>query len=115
MQQLLDGAKGRWRTPHPAELPLSHQGLCKAVPGSRSFGENQVGQLIEEILMKRDLLASVSQNASPLELAAKQVLRGALDDVMVHPCDEGDDVIAAKRLSPEMQALLKALTGHKED
>lgn len=62
--------------------------------------------------MKRDLLASVGVNASSLELAAKQVLREALDRVELHPCDEGDDVVAAKQLSPEMQALLHALTGH---
>lgn len=64
--------------------------------------------------MKRDLLASVGANASPLELAAKQLLREALDCVEVHPCDEGDDAVAAKRLSPELQALLQALTGHNE-
>ncbi|MCT5016960.1 hypothetical protein ICI41_29800 (plasmid) [Pseudomonas aeruginosa] len=64
--------------------------------------------------MKRDLLASVGANASPLELAAKQVLREALDRVELHPCDEGDDAVAARQLSPEMQALLQALIGHNE-
>lgn len=62
--------------------------------------------------MKCDLLASVGANASPLEKAAKQVLREALDGIEVHPCDEGDDAVAAKLLSPELQALLQALTGH---
>ncbi|MFW5301080.1 hypothetical protein ACOAMY_17305 [Pseudomonas aeruginosa] len=61
--------------------------------------------------MKRDLLASVSANASPLEKTAAQVLREALDRIPVHPCDEGDDAVAAKQLAPEMQALLQALTG----
>lgn len=61
--------------------------------------------------MKRDLLASVGANASPLEKAAKQVLCEALDCIEVHPCDEGDDVVAAKQLSPEMQDLLQALIG----
>lgn len=64
--------------------------------------------------MKRDLLVAVGANASPLEQAAKRVLREALDRVEVHPCDEGDDAIAAKQLSPEMQALLQALIGQNE-
>lgn len=64
--------------------------------------------------MKRDLLASVGANASPLEKAAKQLLREALDCIEVHPCDEGDDAVAAKQLSPELRALLQALTGHNE-
>tara|TARA_R110000744_G_scaffold21437_1_gene55517 strand:- start:142 stop:339 length:198 start_codon:yes stop_codon:yes gene_type:complete len=64
--------------------------------------------------MQRDLLASVDANASPLEKAAKQVLREALDCIEVHPCDVGDDAVAAKQLSPELQALLQALTGHNE-
>ena len=64
--------------------------------------------------MRRDLLAAVGTNASPLELAAKQVLREALDRVELHPCDRGDDAVAAKQLSPEMQALLLALVGHNE-
>lgn len=63
--------------------------------------------------MKHDLLASVSVSASPLERAARDVLREALDSVDLHPCDEGDDAIAAKQLSPVLQALLTALTGHK--
>jgi len=62
--------------------------------------------------MKRDLLASVSATASPLELAARQVLRDALDRVELHPCDYGDDAVAARQLSPDMQALLTTLTGH---
>lgn len=64
--------------------------------------------------MKRDLLASVGANASPLEKAAKRVLREALDCIEVHPCDEGDDAVAAKQLPPELHALLQALTGHNE-
>jgi len=64
--------------------------------------------------MKRDLLDAVGANATALEIAAKRVLREELDRVQLHPCDEGDDSIAAKQLSPELQALLKALTGHNE-
>lgn len=66
--------------------------------------------------IKRDLLAPIGADATPLELAAKKVLREALDRVQdeLHPCDRGDDVIAAKQLSPELQALLQALTGHNE-
>lgn len=64
--------------------------------------------------MTRDLLEAVGANASPLEQAAKQVLREALDRVELHPCDQGDDAIAAKQLSPEMQALLQALIGNNE-
>ncbi|HDU2622418.1 TPA: hypothetical protein RE968_003383 [Pseudomonas aeruginosa] len=63
----------------------------------------------KEIPIKRDLLASIGADASPLAQAAKKVLREALDRVEVHPCDEGDDTIAAKQLPPEMQALLQAL------
>lgn len=59
--------------------------------------------------MKRDLLASIGTDASPLAQAAKKVLREALDRVELHPCDQGDDTIAAKELSPELQALLQAL------
>ncbi|MCR7873197.1 hypothetical protein ACVXHM_16735 [Pseudomonas aeruginosa] len=62
--------------------------------------------------VKRDLLAGIGEGSSPLEHAAKQVLREALDRVEVHPCDRGDDAVAAKELSPELQALLQALTGH---
>lgn len=64
--------------------------------------------------MRRDLLAAVGADASPLEQAAKQVLREALDRVELHPCDSGDDAVAAKHLSPEMQALLLALVGYNE-
>ncbi|HEJ4407852.1 TPA: hypothetical protein SL557_000131 [Pseudomonas aeruginosa] len=62
--------------------------------------------------VKRDLLADIGEGSSPLEHAAKLVLRDALDRVEVHPCDRGDDAVAAKELSPELQALLQALTGH---
>ncbi|EKC4076496.1 TPA: hypothetical protein OXB29_004898 [Escherichia coli] len=65
------------------------------------------------IFMKRDLLESIGLDASPLELAAKAVLRGELDRVEVHPCDEGDDVVAARHLTQEMKILLSALTGYK--
>lgn len=61
--------------------------------------------------MRRDLLESINSGASPLELAAKLVLRKALDSVDVHPCDEGDDAVSAQHLSPEMQGLLQALIG----
>lgn len=64
--------------------------------------------------MKRDLLASVGPDASPLELAAKLVLRKALDRVELHPCDKGDDAVAAKQLAPEMRALLEALVRYDE-
>lgn len=64
--------------------------------------------------VKRDLLASVGANASPLEQAAKHLLREALDRVELPPCDHGDDAVAAKQLTPEMQALLKALTEHNK-
>lgn len=62
--------------------------------------------------MKRDLLASIGPESSPLEKAAKQVLREALDRAETHPCDEGDDAVAAQQLTPELKALLQALTGH---
>lgn len=62
--------------------------------------------------MKRDLLEGIGADSSPLEQAAKRVLREALDQIDVHPCDEGDDSAAADLLSPEMRALLFALTGH---
>lgn len=65
-----------------------------------------------DLPVKRDLLAGIGEGSSPLEQAAKLVLRNALDNVEVHPCDRGDDNVAAKGLSPEMQALLQALTGH---
>ncbi|WP_205582866.1 hypothetical protein [Pseudomonas aeruginosa] len=60
--------------------------------------------------VKRDLLADIGEGSSPLEQAAKQVLRDALDQVEVHPCDRGDDTVAAQALSPVLKALLKALT-----
>ncbi len=63
----------------------------------------------------RDMLASVGTDASPLEQAAKRVLREALDRVELHPCDEGNDAIAAKQLTPELQALLEALKGMTTD
>jgi len=59
--------------------------------------------------MKYDLLASVGEDASPLAIAAKRVLRTALDEVQTHPCDQGDDLVAAKSLSPEQTGLLEAL------
>lgn len=62
--------------------------------------------------MKRDLLASIGTDASPLEQAAKQVLREELDRVELHPCDHGDDTVAAKQLSTALQTMLQALTGH---
>lgn len=62
--------------------------------------------------MQYDILGNIGDSASPLEKAAKDVLREALDCVPMHPCDEGDDRLAAKRLSLEHQALLKALTGY---
>lgn len=62
--------------------------------------------------MRTDLLANITQSSSSLELAAARVLREALDNIDVHPCDEGDDIVAARSLPEEMQQLLKALTGH---
>lgn len=44
-----------------------------------------------------------------LALAAKNVLRAALDNVELHPCDRGNDDIAAQQLSPELQELYEAL------
>lgn len=63
-------------------------------------------------MMRNDLLVNVLIDSSPLEKAAGLVLREALDGVIVHPCDEGDDVVAARSLPESMQYLLKALTGH---
>lgn len=63
-------------------------------------------------MMRNDLLATVLIDSSPLEKAAALVLREALDGISVHPCDEGDDVVAARSLPESMQYLLKALTGH---
>lgn len=63
-------------------------------------------------MMRNDLLAKVSENASQLEKAAAQVLREAMDNITVHPCDEGDDSVAARSLPESMQKLLTALTGH---
>lgn len=59
--------------------------------------------------MRNDLLAVIGDDAPPLERAAKKVLRDALDNVSVHPCDQGDDSVAAVQLSPEMRDLLTAL------
>lgn len=59
--------------------------------------------------MKRDLLAVIGDDAPALERAAKKVLREALDNVSVHPCDQGDDAVAATHLSPELRELLAAL------
>lgn len=61
--------------------------------------------------MRFDLLACIGDDATPLEAASKAVLRDALDDVQVHPCDEGDDRVAARSLSEPMKGLLLALTG----
>ena len=63
-------------------------------------------------MMRNDLLVNVLIDSSPLEKAASLVLREALDGITVHPCDEGDDVVAARSLPESMQYLLKALTGH---
>ncbi|EPG8943881.1 hypothetical protein L4Z64_001288 [Pseudomonas aeruginosa] len=63
--------------------------------------------------MKRDLLASIGPESSPVKKAAKQVLREALDRAETHPCDEGDDAVAAQQLAPEMKALLGALLASK--
>lgn len=61
--------------------------------------------------MKRDLLAKIDDTASALEKAAKVVLREALEDAHVHPCDVQDDVIAARSLSEPLKKLLDALVG----
>ena len=44
-----------------------------------------------------------------LVLAAKIVVRDALDRVEVHPCDEHNDSVKANNLSVEMKALYDAL------
>ncbi len=59
--------------------------------------------------MKNDLLALIGEDAPALERAAKKVLREALDNVPLHPCDLGDDALAAAQLPVEMQELLRAL------
>lgn len=61
--------------------------------------------------MQRNLLESIGAHSTALEQAAKAVLRESLDSISVHPCDEGDDAVAARQLSKEMKALLLALTG----
>jgi hypothetical protein len=60
--------------------------------------------------VKNDLLAGIGPDSSELEQAAKRVLREALDAERVHPCDEGDDAVAARKLPESMQALFIALT-----
>jgi hypothetical protein len=62
-----------------------------------------------------DLLAHINADSSPLAKAAKIVLRAALDNIEVHPCDEGNDAVAAKQLPVEMQALLQALIDTKTE
>lgn len=62
-----------------------------------------------------DLLAGIGEGSTPLEKAAKLVLRAALDQVAFHLCDRGDDRVAAAELSPELSALLQALTGYNGD
>lgn len=65
--------------------------------------------------MPNDLLANIGADASPLAQAAKLVLRAALDNIEVHPCDEENDAVTAKQLPVEMQALLQALINTKAE
>lgn len=64
--------------------------------------------------MRHNLLAWVTDKSSELEKAAAAVLREALDAVDVHPCDEGDDTVAAKSLSQPLFKLLTALLKRSE-
>jgi hypothetical protein len=50
------------------------------------------------------------KGSSPLEQAAAEVLRDALDLVKFQICGPVDDTVAAEELSPALKALLKALT-----
>lgn len=65
--------------------------------------------------MRNDLLANIGADATPLAQAAKLVLREALDNIQVHPCDEGDDAVAARQLPVEMLALLNALLDSQDE
>jgi hypothetical protein len=45
-----------------------------------------------------------------INIAAAQLLRVALDDVDgIHPCDQDNDEVKVRHLSPEFQALYKAI------
>jgi hypothetical protein len=69
----------------------------------------------KETTMKNELLKNIGSDASPLAQAAKLVLREALDNIQVHPCDDGNDAVAAKQLPVEMQALLQVLIDTKAE
>ncbi|KWF90343.1 hypothetical protein WL95_27320 [Burkholderia cepacia] len=55
--------------------------------------------------------AAASPAAEAVIEAARAVLREELDDVTVHPCDQHDDDVKARRLPEHMQALYRALKG----
>jgi hypothetical protein len=63
-----------------------------------------------ELLQK---MARTTAGNDLLQRAASVVLREALDDITVHPCDEGDDRVSSRQLPMSMQQLLFALTGYE--
>ena len=55
------------------------------------------------------LIPATAARVNAIEAAALEVLRDALDNVEVHPCDQNNDDIKAKQLSEPLQKLYRAL------
>ncbi len=66
-------------------------------------------KFISESKSEIDLLKDKLRQSEDALCAAKLVLREALDDVRVHPCDEHNDEARSRGLSSEMLALYKAM------
>lgn len=60
---------------------------------------------------QNEIISEQFSKLSAIRAAAKDVVRNALDKAMdgCHPCDHGNDKIAAARLSPEMRKLYDAI------
>jgi hypothetical protein len=62
----------------------------------------------------KDVAVTLARHILQLEAAARLVLREALDDVPVHPCDVEDDAVRAKGLPEPMANLYAAVTTPSE-
>ena len=77
------------------ELAAQHKGREQEFTYHAGYS---LGHLEGRIFVLEDVLEDVFD-------AIDAVLRDALDRVDVHPCDDGDDEVRAKGLTPEMRRL----------
>ncbi|WP_431290442.1 hypothetical protein [Burkholderia cepacia] len=93
-------------------LDEEHVSVFKARAGMGAviMEGQEIGAVVRYIeALEREAARRTTPDREAIIAAAWKVVREALDDVVVHPCDQHDDDVKARRLPLHMHALYLVL------